>query len=207
MGNFQWVLGQDKFLGRREIDRLRKILIEREKAARRKGSKVAVRDWFVVDFILFTGLRVQEVVDLECGDINLENHACVFVRNGKGGRQRVVWFNGELGRHIKEYFVWKKSIGEEIRDDAPLICSSKTGSYISKRAVQRVFERSAERAGITGHSIHHLRHTYASYLYKASEYNLRLVQKQLGHSSIKITQVYADVFNEDIERAVGRLYN
>jgi hypothetical protein len=33
-----------------------------------------------------------------------------------------------------------------------------------------------------------------------------MVQKQLGHSSIKTTQVYADVFDEDLNQAVEKLY-
>jgi integrase len=36
--------------------------------------------------------------------------------------------------------------------------------------------------------------------------DLRLVQKQLGHSSSQITEVYADVLDEDIEKAINLLY-
>ncbi|GAH75377.1 unnamed protein product, partial [marine sediment metagenome] len=55
------------------------------------------------------------------------------------------------------------------------------------------------------YSIHCLRHTYATRLYKASGYNLRLVQKQLGHSSVSTTQVYADVMDSDVDQAVANL--
>jgi site-specific recombinase XerD len=55
-------------------------------------------------------------------------------------------------------------------------------------------------------SIHALRHTYGTHLYKASGGNLRLVQKQLGHSRVTTTQVYADVLAEDAVAAVERLY-
>ncbi|MCP4263674.1 MAG: tyrosine-type recombinase/integrase, partial [Planctomycetes bacterium] len=56
------------------------------------------------------------------------------------------------------------------------------------------------------YSIHCLRHTYACQLYKASGYNLRLVQKQLGHSSIHTTEMYADVMEPDIQDALRELY-
>jgi len=39
-----------------------------------------------------------------------------------------------------------------------------------------------------------------------SGYNLRLVQKQLGHSSIHTTEVYADVMEPDIQDALRELY-
>ena len=42
-------------------------------------------------------------------------------------------------------------------------------------------------------------------LYRASNYNLRLVQKQLGHRSIQTTQIYADILSEDAVVAVERL--
>jgi len=44
------------------------------------------------------------------------------------------------------------------------------------------------------------------HLYKASSYNFRLVQKQLGHASIRTTEVYADVMEPDVEYALERLY-
>ncbi|MCX6008067.1 MAG: tyrosine-type recombinase/integrase [Chloroflexi bacterium] len=54
--------------------------------------------------------------------------------------------------------------------------------------------------------MHCLRHTYACFLLKASDWNLRLVQKQLGHARISTTQVYADVMMPDVKKALDRLY-
>ena len=80
---------------------------------------------------------------------------------------------------------------------------------MGKRALQKSYQRSMDRAGITqphGVGIHSLRHTYASFLYKASKGNLRLVQRQLGHASIKTTEIYAHLFDQEIQKAVSRLY-
>jgi len=75
------------------------------------------------------------------------------------------------------------------------------------RAIQKAFKRTAVRAGLALHySIHCLRHTYACELYRVSGYNLRLVQKQLGPSSSRTTEVYADVMDNDIRRALEKLY-
>lgn len=207
MGNFQWVLHESKFLTIKEIKKLRKTLIERKGVAERKGNKVAVRDWFIIDLALSTGLRVQEIADLKCGDVSVNDNLCyLVVTNGKGHKKRVVRFNGDFKKHLLDYLEWKQRIGEGTNPEDPLIVSSNAHGHLTKMALQKAFYRSVERAGIEGHSIHHLRHTYASHLYKASKFNLRLVQKQLGHSSIKITEVYADVFDEDMEKALERLY-
>lgn len=198
----KWELDEGKFLTKGEVRRLVRACKRRVKT-----RKVGVRDWLIIDLALSTGLRVQEITDLRCGDILLtDERASLIVRNGKGGKRRVVRFNGELKSHLKEYFDWKLANKERINSEDPLLESSNTGKALSKRAVQRSFERCSRKAGINRHCFHHLRHTYASHLYKASGYNLRLVQKQLGHSSIKTTQVYADVFDEELNRALERLY-
>ena len=55
------------------------------------------------------------------------------------------------------------------------------------------------------YSIHACRHTYGTFLYQRTK-NLRLVQKQLGHSSVTTTTVYADVTAQEAVEAVNGLY-
>ncbi|MDD1730264.1 MAG: tyrosine-type recombinase/integrase, partial [Methanospirillum sp.] len=59
------------------------------------------------------------------------------------------------------------------------------GNHISPRTIQHIFRKYAPE-GITPHKI---RHSYASELYRRSK-NLRVVQENLGHASIKTTEVY-----------------
>jgi site-specific recombinase XerD len=59
------------------------------------------------------------------------------------------------------------------------------------------FKRAVIEAGLPGHySIHSARHTYAAYLLHDTG-NLRYTQKQLGHSNIGMTALYADVLPEE----------
>jgi integrase/recombinase XerD len=203
-----WVLDPEKFLSREEVNRLIETARKRASVAIARGNKVAVRDYFIVDLALSTGLRVAEIADLKCKDIFLRERFCaLLVRNGKGGKKRLVRFNGSFKQHYDEYICWKQSVGEPVGPDDPLILSSNTGSRMTTRAIEKAFKRTAARAELSSrYSIHCLRHTYACELYKASGYNLRLVQKQLGHSHIGTTQVYADVVEPDMQRALQRLY-
>ncbi|MHC4736983.1 MAG: tyrosine-type recombinase/integrase [Planctomycetota bacterium] len=138
----------------------------------------------------------MEIAQLSCGDVFIQDAVySLLVRKGKGGKQRLVRFNGSLNKHYKKYIFWKQTIGEPTGPVDPLMLSSNTGSYMSTRAIEKAFKRIAARAGLSSHySIHCLRHTYACQLYKASGYNLRLVQKQLGHSSIRTTEVHEQEF-------------
>jgi len=87
------------------------------------------------------------------------------------------------------------------------IFTSRKGKKLTCRALQKSFKKCLARAGLPMHySIHCLRHTYGSHLYVASGYNLRLVQKQLGHSSVRVTEVYASLMDKCIKQAVERLY-
>jgi site-specific recombinase XerD len=204
-----WVLDPGKFLSREEVNKLLETARKRAEAATARGNKVAVRDYFIVDLALATGLRVAEIADLKCKDIFLRDRFCaLLVRSGKGGKKRLVRFNGDFKRHHEEYVLWKQNVGEPAGPADPLLLSSNTRGPMTTRAIEKAFKRTAARAGLPSHySIHCLRHTYACELYRASGYNLRLVQKQLGHAHIGTTQVYADVVEPDMQRALERLYN
>ena len=207
MYQINWDLDESKFLTEQEVCRLRCFLKRKAAKAVANDRKLAVRDWFVINLALSTGLRVSEIADLKCGDLLLDNgRSYLFVRNGKCGKQRVVRFNEDFRKHAIEFLEWKKTISEPVEPEAPLILSSHTKGRISSRALEKCFTKNAKCVGIKGHTFHHLRHTYASMLYKASGYNLRLVQKQLGHSSIMVTEIYANVLNPDLDRAMDKLY-
>jgi site-specific recombinase XerD len=203
-----WVLEPGKFLSREEVNRLLETARKRAELAIGHGNKVAVRDYFIVDLALSTGLRVAEIADLKCSDIFIREQFCaLLVRNGKGGKKRLVRFNGAFRKHYEEYICWKQCVGEPVGPGYPLFLSSNTGGQMTTRALEKAFKRTASRVGLPSHySIHCLRHTYACELYRASGYNLRLVQKQLGHAHIGTTQVYADVMDPDAQRALKHLY-
>ncbi len=208
MTGVTWVLDQGKFLSRQEVKKLIQVAQERAQVSNASGRRIPVRDYFITDLALSTGLRVMEIAQLKCGDIFLGDSVCsLIVRKGKGGKKRLVRFNGTFKQHYLEYIQWKQAKDEPTGPDDPLLLSSFTGGHMTTRAIEKAFKRTAAWAGLSvHHSIHSLRHTHACELYRASGYNLRLVQKQLGHSRISTTQVYADVMEPDIQKALERLY-
>jgi len=170
------------------------------------GRQHPVRDWAVLHLALDSGLRVSEICALEIRDLVLDlHHASVIVRSGKGDKKRGVRIGSALRDHLERFIEWKVRKGEETSARAPLFVSARGGA-LTRTAVYRVFRHNADAVGIPKRfSIHSCRHTYASMLYRASSYNLRLVQKQLGHRSIQTTQIYADILNEDAVVAVENL--
>ncbi|MBN2641845.1 MAG: tyrosine-type recombinase/integrase [Victivallales bacterium] len=199
-----WELDPKKFLTRKETLQLLAAGENRTKA----WLHVTVRDHFIADLGLSTGLRVMEIAALKCGDLDLGSRVpCLLVREGKGSKRRRVFFNDNFKNHCEEYLAWKQDIGESTEADQPLLLSTRTGGHLTTRAIQKAFKRCAKKANLPSHySVHCLRHSYACFLYKASNWNLRLVQKQLGHARISTTQVYADVMMPEIKKALDRLY-
>jgi site-specific recombinase XerD len=201
-----WVLSERRFLSRSEVEALRAFALRRVKQSRwRRRSRVM--EWIVMELALNTGLRVREIAWLRCGDLFIQPEGgSVLVRQGKGNKSRLVKFGRSMARTLERYLEWKAKRGERTEAQSPLLLSSHTSRTLTSRALQKMFTRLARQLAIEGHSFHTLRHTYATHLHRASGNNLRLVQKQLGHASIRTTQVYAGVFDEETERAVNNLY-
>ncbi len=194
---FSWVLNEQKYLRLSDVKRL--------KRACRKS--VIPRDYFMIEIGLNTGLRVGEMRELKCGDVHIQpGQSSINVSNGKGNKPRIVRINGEFRNRCKRFLLWKKKQGQGIDANFYLLTTNK-GTQLSKRALQKAFKKCIKKAGLPGHySIHSLRHTYGTYLLKASRYNLRLVQEQLGHSSVRITEVYTSLIDPDVRKAVENLY-
>lgn len=195
-----WIITPEKYLSEAEVKRLTHICSDAAQLAKAKGNWIAVRDWMLIDLALHTGLRVAELSHLRIADLHLEyGDKALTVRDGKGGKQRVVKFGSGLKEHLKEYL-------NSRTDDSPYVFPSSRGARMTRSAIQKMCKKWFRQAGLSPYySIHSLRHTYATRLYKARNHNLRLVQKQLGHASVQTTQVYADVVDTDVEAVVERL--
>ncbi|MFA5268348.1 MAG: site-specific tyrosine recombinase/integron integrase [Methanoregula sp.] len=133
-----------------------------------------IRDKLIVRTIYATGVRVSELCNINIEDIDFDEHT-IRIR-GKGDKIRTVFIDDdtlvELGKFIGNRIVGPLFVGQQ-------------GKHISSRAIQHIFKHYAPQ-GITPHKI---RHSYASELYKRSK-NLRVVQENLGHTSIKTTEIY-----------------
>ncbi len=198
-----WILDNRKFFSEEE----QRLIREHVRRRLRHPDRKRWVEWFLIELAMETGLRVGEMSALVCGDLLIgDSLPGVVVRRGKGGKTRFVHVRQALCEKARMFLDWKKNADEPIGESDPLFRSVRTGRPMTVRGLQKIFERVLRATGIEGHSLHHCRHTYASELLRSSGGNLRIVQKQLGHSAITTTQIYADVFDPDMQQAVGMLY-
>ena len=209
--NSEYRITRDKFLSSNEARQLLKACKEKAMVDAATGRNTWVTRYMLVHLAFNTGLRVSEIADLKIGDLFLKGTSdrYLIVRHGKGrgegGKKRDVYLDPDIVKHIKEYIEFKKKIFQEsVTANSPLFASynglqyTTTGLYLS-------FKKALVAAGISDHySIHSARHTYATLLL-AKTNNLRFVQKQLGHASLNMTALYADVLPEHNQRLANSI--
>ena len=155
----------------------------------------------VVDLALSTGLRVSEIAALQIASIDLKRGALKVVRmKKKVKKSETMPISKNLVLHLKEYLAWAE------RKKGPLLVGQR--GPLSAQGLQRIWKRSIKDAGLPKElSIHCARHSIAVYLLKKTR-NLRMVQKQLGHSSPATTaNMYADISFEDMQDGISGLYD
>ncbi|WP_066900331.1 tyrosine-type recombinase/integrase [Streptobacillus notomytis] len=144
------------------------------------------RNQLIVKFLVATGARISEVINLEIKDI--ENSDFEFAKlYGKGSKYRFVPIYLELEKEIKEY----------IKDIRPKIKGSER-SYLLFPGIRRenfwkILNKHAQNVGIEKKIHPHIfRHSTATMMIENGA-DIRVVQELLGHVSITTTEVYTHV--------------
>jgi site-specific recombinase XerD len=152
------------------------------------------RDKAMFLLMLRCGLRVEEVAHLTVGAIDYRKRQ-VFVRYGKGAKDRVVYLSDDARAALEAYLQRRSSKAKEmfLVQKGPL-----TGTPISVRGIQKRIERYGRKSGLPV-SCHRLRHTFATQLLNADA-DLAAIQDLLGHEHIATTQRYCKAANLKVQR-------
>ena len=203
---FNWTLDERKFLPLEKGKKLLKFCRQEKRKAMKEEKILGIRDWFMVELGLNTGLRVQEMADLKCGDLFISGlEGSLIVRRGKGKKRRAVLIAEPFKKSCQFFLRCKHHFGHSVEDAAPVL-TSEQGRQLTKRTLQKSFKRVAAGAGLENHySIHCLRHTYGTYIFEITR-DLRFVQEQLGHSSVQVTEIYAGLLETGKRTALSKFY-
>jgi integrase/recombinase XerC len=162
------------------------------------------RDRAILELFYASGLRLSELTGLDVEDLNL-SAKMVRVR-GKGGKERIVPFNGSTAKAVRAYLNDREGLVRSCQANArdsrqanrhgrrrdPLFVNYR-GGRLTVRSVDRLVRRhvaaSSARAGISPHA---LRHSFATHLLQRGA-DLRAIQELLGHARLSTTQRYTHV--------------
>jgi integrase/recombinase XerD len=196
-----------KYFTESEIKLIRRTVRQDSELALNKDQVTSVKDWMIIDLLTCTGLRVSECSNLIVSDLTISHGKNeVLVRHGKGNTFGSVVIPLSLKKHLNQFLTWKERIGEPITPDSFLFIGQR--GHITSQGIQRIVKKYLKKLNLytTGKSVHSLRHSYAVQLYSQSK-DLLAVKKQLRHTNLQSTLVYADICKEEIERQVKGLWN
>lgn len=163
--------------------------------------------YWLIYFLLNTGLRVGEAVNVTWRDLIFIENSCpaltVKAEWTKTGTTRTVPLSRGL---LEARDNWSKVCGSAQEYwpclDYPILPGHKKEGY-SIRAIQRITQHLGEMSLKMRVTPHMLRHTFATRLMKVSD--IRTVQLILGHVSITSTQIYLNPSLNDLKAAVDKL--
>jgi len=156
-----------------------------------------IKHKLIIKLLYGCGLRVSEIVNLKKEDINFEERL-IIVKMAKGRKDRFVKIPDSLKEELKNYC----SI-----DFGNYLFESNRGGKLTKDTIQKIVQNASKKAGIKKRVYPHLlRHSFATHLLENGT-DLRIIQKLLGHSDIKTTQIYTQISQASIKNIKSPLDN
>lgn len=157
----------------------------------RKCTFVEYRDWAVVNYIMGTGQRLSTILNIQNGDIDLDN-GMVYLRHLKNRSQVVLPLTQSLVAVLREYM---KIRGGDTDDY--LFCSA-FGKKLTSSALISSIRRYNQNRGVEKTSIHLFRHTFAVKWVRTSG-DIAKLQRMLTHADLSTTQLYLDLVYDDLK--------
>lgn len=160
------------------------------------NSRFYIRNNTIITLFLNSGLRVSELINIDKEDIDFLHKQIQVV--GKGNKERTVYLNKTCIDSIKRYLKTRED------KEKPLFINANMKRF-KIRGIEEICEKAFKLAGLEeyNYTVHTLRHTAATYLYKYTQ-DILLVKNFLGHKSIKSTEIYTHVMPETLKDAVNR---
>ena len=206
------------------VDHIKKEKVKKEALTEVEIEKLRMavrneRESMVIEFLLSTGCRVSELVQIKMEEIEGER---VLV-HGKGQKDRCVYLNARAQLSLERYLSLR-------RDESPYLLPSGLGKdlpaeqrrgrklrdfttnwwihpemvvndkAIDKASIQQMLGRMAKRAGVEKANPHKFRRTCATLALRRGM-PIEQVSKMLGHEQIATTQVYLDLPEQDLAQA------
>jgi len=169
-------------------DRLLPVALTREECLElinsfQKGKK-AQRNRLIIRRLYSTGMRIGELENIKLCDINFQKRT-LFIREGKGSKDRYVLFDRKTSKNIKEYIEIEKIEGRLLN--------------VKKRQTQYIIEKAGRTTKITkkyeemerNFSAHSLRHAFATHCFE-NGMDLFTLKKLLGHEYFETTEIYVN---------------
>jgi len=181
------------YLTEEEINKLLDVKVEDAFSARNKA---------ILELLYSSGLRISELVNLELKSIDFDD--CIIRVFGKGSKERIVPMNDYAIEALKDYLDNYRAlmIKNEINN---YVFLNNHGKMMTRQGVFKMLKKECLLKDIRKNiSPHILRHTFATLLLTHGA-DLITIKELLGHSSIKITEIYLDALPKTKQEIVKKI--
>jgi len=156
-----------------------------------------IKHKLIIKMLYGCGLRVSEIINLKKEDIDF-NEDLIKIKLAKGRKDRFVNIPNSLKKELESYCNL---------NNKEILFPSSRGGKLTTATIRKIIKNSSKKAGIKKDiHPHTLRHSFATHLLEQGT-DLRIIQKLLGHSDIKTTQIYLSVSNQLIKNIKSPLDN
>lgn len=158
------------------------------------------RDRCMLTLFLNCGMRLSELVGINISDVLRNNDTLRIL--GKGNKERMVYLNSACLEAIDAYLAVRPKDG--VIDRNALFLSSRK-QRISPKTVQYIVKKYLDKIGLSGpgYSVHKLRHTAATLMYRYGDVDIRVLQDILGHENLGTTEIYTHTSSRQMEDAIN----
>lgn len=154
------------------------------------GTAAGLRDRALLETLYATGLRRMELPGVSVYDIDL-NRGVLWVRHGKGKRERVVPLGERAIAWLDKYLVEARP--QLLIDDTIALFLTDYGEPMQPHYVADKVKRYMRFAGVVKNgSTHLLRHACATHMLEGGA-DIRYIQEMLGHANLQTTEIYTHV--------------
>lgn len=166
-------------------------------AQTKRRSFAGDRDRAVLHLLLDTGIRHQELTDLNVGDVNLTTGQ-VIIRRGKGQKSRVVFIGAKCRRLLIAYFRHRA----HLEDHSPLWIN-RDGVRMTGSGLRQIVRRLAQKAGIPEPGMHSFRRAFAVNSLR-NGMDVLMLQRLMGHADLSVLDRYLALVDDDLRDAHSR---
>ena len=163
-------------------------VLTKEEVRKLVGAISNQKHKLMIEFLYGSGLRVSELLNLRLKDL-APDKGYGFVRNGKGGKDRLIVVPKSIKEKIDNLIKTEKLLEEDF-----LFKSNRNKKY-NARSIQKIIRNASEKAKLKNWKEihpHTLRHSFATHLIE-NGYDVTNVQAMLGHKSPETTLIYTHI--------------
>lgn len=165
-------------LSHSEVDRL-------NRAIQSDHSRRTLRDYAIVQLMLYAGLQVHEIAELRLADLTPMRHGTsIQVHGQRPNRQRVIPLHAHAARALRDYLTMRPTIPNQDH-----LFISQRSQPLSMRSIQRLIDDYARAAELEHVSAQILRNTFSRNMLQET-HDLALVARWLGCRSTKSLEKY-----------------